>query len=298
MPVAEAPREQYLVLNGLRLRFLERGPVNGRPMVLLHGTGDNARTWDLIAPHLASHFRVISLDQRGHGKSGWAVPPTYRCEDYMLDLTTLIDHLGLESMILLGHSMGALHASLYAALHPARVAALIHVDIEPFPPDWNRKYLLGLYKTSLNPMHPRRSSSRRSQRTALTHAGSTCWPWRQRPSRGGMADGTEPMTGRSSPGSTTTIFWDISPVFDAPPSSSAAPKAAFSDTRPHRRWPGPSRPARWWRFPGQPTRPTWTTPTDSGRRSWASWRGIGFCKAVLAFLYQRMAKPGDSEAKK
>ncbi len=50
-------------------------------------------------------------------------------------------------MILLGHSMGALHASLYAALNPGKVAALIHVDIEPFPPDWNRKYLLGLYNS-------------------------------------------------------------------------------------------------------------------------------------------------------
>ncbi len=134
------------MLNGLRLRFLERGPESGRPLVLLHGTGDNACTWDLLAPHLASHFRVIALDQRGHGKSGWAMPPAYRCEDYMLDLTELITRLDLAGMILLGHSMGALHASLYAALNPGRVAALIHVDIEPFPPDWNRKYLLGLYK--------------------------------------------------------------------------------------------------------------------------------------------------------
>lgn len=134
------------MLNGLQLRLLERGPVSGRPMVFLHGTGDNARTWDLIAPHLSSCFRVIALDQRGHGKSGWADPPAYRCGDYMADLTAVIDSLGLEGMILLGHSMGALHASLYAALNPGRVAALIHVDIEPCPPDWNRKYLLGLYK--------------------------------------------------------------------------------------------------------------------------------------------------------
>ena len=134
------------MLNGLRLRFLERGPVSGRPMVFLHGTGDNARTWDLIAPHLTSGFRVIALDQRGHGKSGWAVPPAYRCADYMLDLAALFDSLGLDGMILLGHSMGALHASLYAATNPGRVSALIHVDIEPCPPEWNRKYLLGLYK--------------------------------------------------------------------------------------------------------------------------------------------------------
>jgi pimeloyl-ACP methyl ester carboxylesterase len=145
MPVDQTQREHCLMLNGLRLRFIERGPASGQPMVLLHGTGDNACTWDLLAPHLASHFRVIALDQRGHGKSGWAVPPAYRCGDYMLDLTAWIAHLGLTGMILLGHSMGALHASLYAALHPDKVAALIHVDIECFPPDWNRKYLLGLY---------------------------------------------------------------------------------------------------------------------------------------------------------
>jgi len=73
------------------------------------------------------------------------MPPAYRCGDYMLDLGALIDHLGLAGMILLGHSMGALHATLYAALNPGKVAALIHVDIEPSPPNWNRKYLLGLY---------------------------------------------------------------------------------------------------------------------------------------------------------
>ncbi len=145
MPVDQTSREHYLMLNGLRLRIIERGPASGQPIVLLHGTGDNACTWDLLAPHLASHFRIIALDQRGHGKSDWALPPAYRCGDYMLDLTGLIAHLGLTGMILLGHSMGALHASLYCALNPGKAAALIHIDIEPFPPEWNRKYLLGLY---------------------------------------------------------------------------------------------------------------------------------------------------------
>jgi pimeloyl-ACP methyl ester carboxylesterase len=86
------------------------------------------------------------MDQRGHGESDWAVPPAYGCDDYLRDLRAVIDILGLEDVILLGHSMGALHASLYTATSPGRVAALVHVDIEPFPPDWNRKYLLGLYR--------------------------------------------------------------------------------------------------------------------------------------------------------
>jgi len=146
-PPEETPRERFLTINGLQLRVLERGPEEGRPMVLLHGTGDNAHTWDLLAPCLAEHFRVIAVDQRGHGRSGWAVPPAYRCEDYLLDLQALIDQLALDGMFMLGHSMGALHASLYTALNPRRVLALIHVDIEPRPPDWNLKYLSGLYKS-------------------------------------------------------------------------------------------------------------------------------------------------------
>jgi 8-oxo-dGTP diphosphatase len=143
--VYRPPAEHYLQLGGLRIHLLDRGA--GRPLLLLHGTGDNARTWDLLAPGLAKSFRVLAMDQRGHGDSDWAVPPAYRCEDYLRDLSVAIDILGLDGLILLGHSMGALHASLYTALNPERVAALIHVDIEPFPPDWNRKYLLGLYKS-------------------------------------------------------------------------------------------------------------------------------------------------------
>lgn len=146
VPADGSPSEQFLPIGGLQLRILEQGRGRGRPLLLLHGTGDNAHTWDLLAPALAGTFRVLVLDQRGHGKSGWAVPPAYRCEDYLQDLSAVIGLLGLEGLILLGHSMGALHATLYAALNPEKVAALIHVDIEPFPPEWNRKYLLGLYK--------------------------------------------------------------------------------------------------------------------------------------------------------
>ncbi len=146
MSQEEALREHFFSINGLRICVLENGPAQGRPMVLLHGIGDNAHTWDLLKPCLAQHFRVIALDQRGHGRSSWAVPPAYRCEDYLMDLRTLIDCLRLDDFFLLGHSMGALHASLYTALNPGRVSALIHVDIEPRPPEWNHRYLSGLYE--------------------------------------------------------------------------------------------------------------------------------------------------------
>jgi len=46
----------------------------------------------------------------------------------------------------MGHSMGALHATRYATLRPEKISALIHADIEPCPPPWNKKYLVNLYE--------------------------------------------------------------------------------------------------------------------------------------------------------
>ncbi len=115
-------------------------------VILLHGIGDNAHIWDPCAVDLSGQgLRVIALDQRGHGLSDWADPPGYGCADYVADLKKFIGELRLAGFVLMGHSMGALHATLYAALEPQRVAGLVHADIEPCPPAWNKKYLLNLY---------------------------------------------------------------------------------------------------------------------------------------------------------
>jgi pimeloyl-ACP methyl ester carboxylesterase len=92
-------------------------------------------------------FHIIALDQRGHGKSDWIVPPAYSWDDYVGDLEAFIEQLNREKLILLGHSMGALHGTTYTSMRPEQVAALIHVDIEPCPPPWNRRYLCGLYES-------------------------------------------------------------------------------------------------------------------------------------------------------
>lgn len=116
-------------------------------MILLHGIGDNAHTWDYFAFHASNYFRLIALDQRGHGDSSWAIPPAYSCNDYVNDLTLLIETLQLSGVILMGHSMGGLHAIKYASKRPGKVSGLIHIDIEPCPPSWNKKYLRRLFET-------------------------------------------------------------------------------------------------------------------------------------------------------
>jgi len=138
---------RFISVNGLRLHYLESGRKTGRPMVLLHGTGDHAHVWDYFAPVFANYFRILSLDQRGHGQSARPRPPAYACEDYVGDLAGLFETLGLDQFVLVGHSMGALHAVAYTSNYPDKVAALIHADIEIYPPVWNRQYLHGLYET-------------------------------------------------------------------------------------------------------------------------------------------------------
>lgn len=138
--------DKYIRIDGRRLHFLEWGDGPGAVLLLLHGTGDDAHVWDHFAGNAADRFRIIALDQRGHGLSDWVSPPAYHCRDYVSDLEKLVDALQLQKIILMGHSMGALHATSYAARNPDKIAALIHADIEPCPPEWNKKYLSNLYE--------------------------------------------------------------------------------------------------------------------------------------------------------
>lgn len=141
------PKKKYIVVNNLRLHYLEWNSDSTRTMILLHGISGNAHVWDYFASNSSKDFRIIALDQRGHGASDWAIPPAYSCDDYISDLVEFVETLELDGVVFLGHSMGALHATMYASMRPDKVAGLIHVDIEPCPPPSNKAYLQGLYNT-------------------------------------------------------------------------------------------------------------------------------------------------------
>lgn len=139
-------RSKHVHIDGLGLHYLEWGSPRHPVLVCLHGTGDNCHIWDHFSSVASRHLRIIALDQRGHGESDWSAKPSYRCVDYVGDLERFIEALELNNVLLMGHSMGALHATAYASMKPEKVSALIHVDIEPRPPAWNKKYLQGLYE--------------------------------------------------------------------------------------------------------------------------------------------------------
>jgi esterase len=130
MPRARFPQDRFVTVGGLRLRVRDWGGA-GRPFLALHGAAAHAHWWDPVAPHLAPRLRVLALDWRGHGRSAWPRPPAYRAEDFAAELAGVIDRLGLEDVIVAGHSMGGQNALSFAAWHLDRLARLVVVDARP-----------------------------------------------------------------------------------------------------------------------------------------------------------------------
>jgi esterase len=126
-----APRARTVTLGGLALHYCDWGAAPARPLVLLHGITGHARTWDHLASALQPDFRVIALDQRGHGDSQWAPGGDYSIGAMATDVERLADHLGLDRFLLLGLSMGGHVAIALAGALPERVERLVIVDIGP-----------------------------------------------------------------------------------------------------------------------------------------------------------------------
>jgi len=71
---------------------------------------------------------VLALDQRGHGDSAWVEPPAYSYHDYAADIDKVAAKLDLRDFILVGHSMGGMVSTVYAATYPGRMKKLVIVD--------------------------------------------------------------------------------------------------------------------------------------------------------------------------
>lgn len=123
--------DRFVVLDGLRFHYVEWGDADAPPLVMLHGLRSFAETFDEVAAALCGRRRVLSLDQRGRGRTDWDPAGDYFAERYVHDLERFCDALGLTRLHLLGHSMGGANALLFAARHPARVASLVIEDNGP-----------------------------------------------------------------------------------------------------------------------------------------------------------------------
>ena len=125
--------DELIEMRGLRFHYRDwQSTREGAPtLILLHGYTGHARSWDAFAEAMTDRYRVIALDQRGHGGSDWASADAYGIEDMADDLRSFVKALGLKDFSLLGLSMGGMVTIEYAGRRPAELATAVIVDIGP-----------------------------------------------------------------------------------------------------------------------------------------------------------------------
>ena len=116
--------------DGLELQLYEWSS-DGIPLLMLHGFSNDAHVWAELAPALAPHYRTLALDLRGHGDSNWDSEGRYDPVSMARDVEAVCEGLGLERLVLIGHSMGGRVAIRFAGRNPGMLAGLVIVDSGP-----------------------------------------------------------------------------------------------------------------------------------------------------------------------
>lgn len=116
--------------NGIRIH-VERKGSGDVALVFLHFWGGSTRTWRHVTESLAASFQTIAIDHRGWGESD-ATADGYALDDLATDALGVIETLGVERYVLIGHSMGGKVAQLLASRHPDGLLGLVLVA--PAPP--------------------------------------------------------------------------------------------------------------------------------------------------------------------
>lgn len=112
--------------DGARIHYRDEG--EGPAVVLLHGSNASLHTWEPWVETLSRQYRVVTLDLPGHGLTGAVPSGRYGSESQTATINAVVDHLGLETFVLGGNSMGGGATWRYALAHPDRVSAMILVD--------------------------------------------------------------------------------------------------------------------------------------------------------------------------
>ena len=136
-------------IDGVALAYETAGDARGRPVLLIHGVIESARSWRLTAGALAAAgWRTLAADNPGHGRSAAPDEPDAYRVDHVADLLYgLAREAGFAPGVVIGHSFGGAIAEAYATRHPDDVTALVLVDTaggpqraDAHPPDIQALY--------------------------------------------------------------------------------------------------------------------------------------------------------------
>ena len=140
---ANASSQFVDVGGGLTMHVRDEGPRNGPVLVLLHGSNASLHTWEPWVERLKAKYRIISLDQIGHGLTGPNPTEQYDAPAFVGTLDALMVKLGVRKFALAGNSMGGYVAWEYALAHPDKLTHLVLVDAGGPPDDPNKKLPIG-----------------------------------------------------------------------------------------------------------------------------------------------------------
>ncbi len=112
----------YLQTNAVNLYYERAG--QGTPLLLIPGVGSDSATWRSIWKPLTAQFDVIAIDIRCTGRTN-PIPTELRADTVVADIEALLDHLNIEKLAMVGHSLGAMLSWHFATKHPQRISSLV-----------------------------------------------------------------------------------------------------------------------------------------------------------------------------
>ena len=128
-------RTETINLRGLNYSIRHWGATDAPALFFLHGWMDSSATFQFVVDALKNSWHVIAPDWRGYGASEWLSRP-YWFHEYYADFEYLLQHYSKEQPArVVGHSMGANIASMYAGVRPERIAQLVMLDFVGLKPE-------------------------------------------------------------------------------------------------------------------------------------------------------------------
>jgi pimeloyl-ACP methyl ester carboxylesterase len=175
---AAGHRNGRVAVDGTTIHYVDYGGT-GPSLVFLAGLGNSAHVFDEFAPRFTNAFRVLALTRRGYGESG-RPDGGYETARLAEDVRVVLDSLGVQQVILAGHSVAGDEITAFAASYPTRTSALVYLDAAYDRSGMTKRLvMLGLTK-SLPPAQPRAADRDRvsvsSYRAYLSGLYGVEWP--------------------------------------------------------------------------------------------------------------------------
>jgi 3-oxoadipate enol-lactonase len=122
----------YFPAEMINIYYEDHGDLKSYPLILIHPIGGNILIWHHeISLLLKSGFRVIAYEIRGHYRTAMGKVRAYAMRELVNDFHYLLKHLNIKKCTIIGHSIGGIIASMYAAQHPESVDAIVLINSSP-----------------------------------------------------------------------------------------------------------------------------------------------------------------------